>query len=173
MLLLRRYSRFFSNKTNKLSHVTTDNLPTMVNIHDKKVTFRQATAQSKIQLPSNILSLIKDNEIHSKKGPVIATAIIAGTQAVKSTSSIIPFCHPLPIEKCSFDINIEKNNMIIQCQVAVNHKTGVEMEALTGASVAALTVYDMCKALSHKMIITDTKLLKKSGGKSNFLHNET
>ena len=127
-------------------------------------------------------------EVYSKKGPVFATAIIAGTMAVKQTSNLIPFCHPLHIEKCEFSFrlepvsssssvsslpssssspsNAEAAHLYIECTVGISGKTGVEMEALTGASVAALTVYDMCKAASHNMVIEDTRLVFKTGGKS-------
>ena len=101
------------------------------------------------------------------QGPVFSTAIIAGTLGTKQTSSLIPFCHPLPIENCSFDIQLKGNEVHIECSVSTTHKTGVEMEALTGASVAALTVYDMCKSISHNIEILQTKLVKKTGGKSD------
>jgi cyclic pyranopterin phosphate synthase len=97
---------------------------------------------------------------------VIDTAIIAGTMAVKRTHELIPFCHPLAIEGCDFSIGFESSTeLTIRCEVAITHKTGVEMEALTGATVAALTVYDMCKSLSHEIVIAEVRLLEKSGGK--------
>jgi len=91
--------------------------------------------------------------------------MIAGTQAVKRTADLIPFCHPMPIEACNFSIELVDNRIVIDCRVGVLHKTGVEMEALTGASVAALTVYDMCKAVSQQMIIGETRVIRKTGGK--------
>lgn len=104
--------------------------------------------------------------MRAKKGPIIDTAIIAGTMAVKRTHELIPFCHPLAIERCDFTVKfVSATELAIHCEVAVTHKTGVEMEALTGASVAALTVYDMCKALSHEIVVTEVRLLEKSGGK--------
>jgi len=104
--------------------------------------------------------------MRATKGPIIDTAIIAGTMAVKRTHELIPFCHPLAIERCDFTIEFSAPTQLsIRCEVAVSHKTGVEMEALTGASVAALTVYDMCKALSHEIVIGEVRLLDKSGGK--------
>jgi cyclic pyranopterin phosphate synthase len=104
--------------------------------------------------------------LRSAKGPVIDTAIIAGTMAVKRTHELIPFCHPLPIENCRIEIEFASDTeLMIRCTVAITHKTGVEMEALTGASVAALTVYDMCKTLSHEIVIDALHLVEKSGGK--------
>ena len=109
-------------------------------------------------------------EIHSKKGPVFQTAIIAGVMAAKKTHELIPFCHPLGLESCKIQVNVDNNqDLVIVCECKVSGKTGVEMEALTGATVAALTVYDMCKALSHQIIIGETKLLTKSGGKSGYV----
>jgi len=141
----------------------------MVDVGDKKVTKRVATAQSVVVLPEAIMAQFSDNELQTKKGPVFQTAIIAGTMAVKKTSDLIPLCHPLMIESCKIEINVNgKNEVVINCTVAITSKTGVEMEALTGASVAALTIYDMCKALSHDILIKETRLLEKTGGKSDF-----
>jgi cyclic pyranopterin phosphate synthase len=104
--------------------------------------------------------------LRTKKGPVFDTAIIAGVMAAKRTHELIPFCHPLAIERCAFEIDFDgARELLIRCTVAVTHRTGVEMEALTGASVAALTVYDMCKALSHEIVIGEVRLVEKSGGK--------
>jgi cyclic pyranopterin phosphate synthase len=104
--------------------------------------------------------------MRAKKGPIIDTAIIAGTLAAKRTYELIPFCHPLAIERCDLRMEFEsETDLVIRCDVGIVHKTGVEMEALTGATVAALTVYDMCKALSHEIVIADVRLLEKSGGK--------
>jgi cyclic pyranopterin phosphate synthase len=109
---------------------------------------------------------LRADGMRAKKGPIINTAIIAGTMAVKRTHELIPFCHPLAIERCDFTIEfVSPTELEVRCEVAISHKTGVEMEALTGAAVAALTVYDMCKALSHEIVITDVRLLEKSGGK--------
>ncbi|MBT8101047.1 MAG: cyclic pyranopterin monophosphate synthase MoaC, partial [Gammaproteobacteria bacterium] len=115
-----------------------------------------------------VLAAIEGDEINSKKGPVFATAIIAGVMAAKKTHELIPFCHPLGLEKCDISIRLDGNKAKVRCRCKVRHKTGVEMEALTGASVAALTIYDMCKALSHDIVISDTRLLSKSGGKQDF-----
>ncbi len=153
---------------NNFTHLDNKNQPKMVNVGNKKVTKRIAIAKAKIFLGKEIISLFKEDELTTKKGPVFQTAIIAGIQAVKKTSELIPMCHPLIIN--GIDINIEimdNENIEILCTVEIDGKTGVEMEALTGASVAALTVYDMCKAISQKMIIKNTRLIKKTGGKSD------
>lgn len=152
----------------ELSHIDKNNNPTMVDVSDKNITQRTASAQSLIKLPDVIKAAITDNEIHSKKGPVFQTAIIAGVMAAKKTHELIPFCHPLPLESCKISITTtEDKNLLITCHCKVTAKTGVEMEALTGASVAALTIYDMCKALSHDITVSATQLITKSGGKSD------
>ena len=151
----------------KLTHIDAKNNPTMVDVSDKEITLRSATAKSILVLPEIISKEINvDGELNLKKGPVFQTAIIAGTMAVKKTSDLIPFCHPLLITSTKIKINkISNSNLEIICTVKIEGKTGVEMEALMGASVAALTVYDMCKALSHEIRIESTQLLEKSGGK--------
>lgn len=138
----------------------------MVDVGGKKKSKRLAKAQAKIKMGKEILSQFEKGDINTPKGPVFHTAIIAGTQAVKKTSELIPFCHPLMIDGISIDIKLQKDFVIITCIVKCEQKTGVEMEALTGASVAALTVYDMCKSVSHNMEIQEIKLLEKHGGKS-------
>jgi cyclic pyranopterin monophosphate synthase len=152
-----------------LTHISSENLPQMVDISSKVITSRTATAETYISLPKQILEHIKNDEIFLKKGPVIQTSIIAGTMAVKKTYELIPFCHQIPIDSCDFKITF-KDKLLIQiiCTVKSQYKTGVEMEALTGASIAALTIYDMCKAVGQDMKIFDTKLLKKFGGKTNY-----
>ena len=151
-----------------LTHVDKDNRPTMVDVSEKTVTFREAEARSKVILPENILSQLVGGEIQSKKGPVFQTAQIAGTMAAKKTSDLIPFCHPLMIESCKLNIGLnDQREVEISCKVRVYHKTGVEMEALTGVTVAALTIYDMCKAMSHDIVIQETLLVQKTGGKSD------
>lgn len=161
-------------KKTQLTHIDETGNPTMVNVGEKAVTQRTAHARSMVVLGESILqqlALIGDasEEIYTKKGPVFQTAIIAGTMAVKKTSELIPFCHPLPIDGCKIDIQLnEAREVVIDCTVQVTAKTGVEMEALTGASVAALTIYDMCKALSHDIVIKSTQLMEKSGGKRDF-----
>lgn len=140
----------------------------MVDISNKSVSDREAVARSVVHLPDSVRRAIDGDEIHSKKGPVFATAIIAGVMAAKKTHELIPFCHPLGLEKCDIDIRLDGEDAVIECRCKVQHKTGVEMEALTGASVAALTIYDMCKALSHDIVIAETRLLAKSGGKQDY-----
>jgi len=153
---------------NKFSHINKKNQPKMVDVGDKKVTKRAATAKASMFLGAEIISHFEDKELVTKKGPVFQTAIIAGIQAVKKTSELIPMCHPLLINGIDIDIEIiDRENIEIFCTVSMEGKTGVEMEALTGATVAALTVYDMCKSISQKMVIKEVKLLKKSGGKSD------
>ena len=149
-----------------ITHVDKKNRPTMVDISDKKVTLRIATASARVQLPKEVKKTFSDGELITKKGPVIDTAIVAGTMAAKKTHELIPFCHPLSLDSCKIEINTNQvGDLIINCKVSIEHKTGVEMEALTGASVAALTIYDMCKSLSHEIEITDVVLEQKSGGK--------
>ncbi len=148
------------------SHIDAKNLPTMVDVGDKSVTKRIAIAESRVRFPANVAEALRSNGFNSAKGPVFQTAIIAGVMAAKRTHELIPFCHPLGLENCKIAIDMEGDTAVIRCQVGVTHKTGVEMEALTGASVAALTIYDMCKALSHDIVIAETRLLEKSGGRS-------
>ena len=143
----------------------------MVNVIDKKITKRTAVARANMFLGKEIIELLNGSEIHTKKGPVFQTAIIAGVQAVKKTSDLIPMCHPLPLDGIDIDIQfLDKEAIQILCTIEMEGKTGVEMEALTGASIAALTVYDMCKAISQKMIIQELMVLKKTGGKSDILN---
>ena len=151
------------------SHLDKDNQPTMVDVSAKAVTERRAHASARVSMPQAVLDAIQGDEIQTPKGPVFQTAIIAGTMAAKRTHELIPFCHPLGLESCKISIAMNAEGAaVIDCRVRVHHKTGVEMEALTGASVAALTIYDMCKALSHDMVIGDIRLQAKSGGKSDF-----
>ncbi len=151
-----------------LSHVDAGNRPTMVDVGDKAVTRREAEAQARVRLPAAVRAAIDGDEIRAPKGPVFQTAIIAGTMAVKRTHELIPFCHPLPVDGCRIDIRLDGEDALISCRVRVTARTGVEMEALTGASVAALTIYDMCKALSHEMQIDELRLVMKTGGKSDY-----
>lgn len=147
------------------THINEDNQPSMVSIGHKTPTQRLAIAQSVIRVSMEIIKEFKDGELQTPKGPVFSTAITAGTMAVKKCWELIPFCHPIPIETCRFDISVkDSQHIMIHCQVESHHKTGVEMEALTGASVAALTIYDMCKSMSHDMSIVHTELIHKSGG---------
>lgn len=151
---------------NCLTHLDASGRPQMVDVADKSVTRRRAVAQAKVIFPLEVAAALQEGGLRSAKGPVIDTAIIAGTMAVKRTHELIPFCHPLPIENCRISATFETaNELVILCEVSITHKTGVEMEALTGASVAALTIYDMCKAMSHEILISDVRLLEKTGGK--------
>ena len=149
------------------SHVDSGARPTMVDVGDKSVTKRTATAVTRVKFPQSVAQALRDQQFNTPKGPVFQTAIIAGTMAAKRTHELIPFCHPLGIEKCTVLIEMEGDEAVVVCTVSVHHKTGVEMEALTGASVAALTIYDMCKALSHDIVIAETRLVEKRGGKSD------
>lgn len=153
---------------NELTHIDEANRPTMVDVGDKHVTRREATAQSVVRLPPEVVEAIDGDDIQSKKGPVFATAIIAGVMAAKKTHELIPFCHPLGLESCKMDIRMQGSDAVVTARCRVTHKTGVEMEALTAASVAALTIYDMCKGLSHDIVIGDTQLMSKTGGKRDF-----
>lgn len=155
-------------KNNKFSHVDSSGNPTMVDVSEKKSTVRIARAQAVVNLGSEIIRQIKNNELITKKGPVFQTAIIAGVMGAKRTSDLIPFCHPLGIEDCQVSITQEHDKLIISTVAKITGKTGVEMEALTAASIAALTVYDMCKALSHDIRIEEIKLMEKVGGKKNY-----
>jgi len=156
----------------KFTHITDKNQPQMVNVGDKKVTKRKAIARAELFLGATIISHFENDEIITKKGPVFQTAIIAGIQAVKKTSELIPMCHPLQINGVDIDINIiDTEYAEILCTVEIEGKTGVEMEALTGATVTGLTIYDMCKAISQEMVIKEVKLLEKTGGKSDYKIN--
>lgn len=156
----------------EFSHLNKKNQPKMVNVGDKTITKRKATAISRMYLGKKVISHFQNEELTTKKGPVFQTAIIAGIQAVKKTSEIIPMCHPLLINGVDIDIKvIDDSHIEILCTVSIEGRTGVEMEALTGASATALTVYDMCKSISQEMIIKETKLLVKTGGKSD-INNE-
>ena len=152
-----------------LSHIDDRNQPTMVDVSDKRVTSRTAHARALVRLPEAVRAAIRDGDISTAKGPVFQTAIIAGTMAAKKAHDLIPFCHPIGLDGCTIRIELtEAGDAQIDCEARVAHKTGVEMEALTGASVAALTVYDMCKALSHGIVIDDVHLVSKTGGKSDY-----
>ena len=146
-----------------------DGLPAMVDIAGKPANQRTAVAETRVELGAEIIGRFENNDLHGPKGPVLQTAIIAGTMAVKKTSELIPFCHPLPIDGCRLAIDWHGDTVLrIECAVRTTHRTGVEMEALTGATVAALTVYDMCKALSQRIVIGPAKVLAKRGGKRDF-----
>jgi cyclic pyranopterin phosphate synthase len=152
----------------QFTHIDSSGNPKMVDVSEKKITMRIAKAQAVVHLGKRIISEMKGNELITKKGPVFQTAIIAGVMGAKKTSDLIPFCHPLGLDDCQIKIDVKKDRAIISSTVKITSKTGVEMEALTGATVAALTVYDMCKALSHDIVIEEIKLMEKSGGKNDF-----
>ena len=141
----------------------------MVDVGAKNASSREASAEAIVKLPPAVARELARTGHRTKKGPVFDTAIIAGVMAAKRTHELIPFCHPLGIDNCAVEIEAQAGGtIVIRCRVSVHHKTGVEMEALTGASVAALTVYDMCKALSHDIRIEAVQLVEKTGGKQDF-----
>jgi cyclic pyranopterin phosphate synthase len=154
------------------THLDADQHPTMVDVSDKVATKRSATAEARVHFPPAVAAALRASGLRSPKGPVFDTAIVAGVMGAKRTHELIPFCHPLGIENCKIGIDLHGDSAVITCTVTVHHKTGVEMEALTGASVAALTVYDMCKALSHGIVIGDVRLLAKDGGKRSYAAKE-
>jgi len=150
----------------QLTHLDAAGLPAMVDVSAKEVTARSASAECRVRFPPAVAAHLQANGLRSAKGGIVETAIIAGTMAVKRTHELIPFCHPLPIDGCRLSIDWQDESSVrITCTVNTTHRTGVEMEALTGATVAALTVYDMCKALSHAIVIGPAKLIGKRGGK--------
>ncbi len=154
---------------NDFSHLNEQGQASMVNVSTKEVTLRTAKAQSIVVVNDTILSLLENGDIKTKKGAVFQTAIIAGVMAAKKTGELIPLCHPLGLEDCQIAIALnEQKEIVINCTCQLTAKTGVEMEALTGATVAALTIYDMCKAISHNIVIKETKLMEKTGGKNDF-----
>lgn len=140
----------------------------MVDVSDKTITARTAVAFGRVEFPSEVFETLSAQDFLGKKGSIIQTAVIAGIQAVKRTSDLIPLCHQINLSKVQIDIHPVKNALEIRCTVKCIEKTGVEMEALTGVSVSALTIYDMCKALSHDIKITGIQLEQKTGGKHDF-----
>ena len=156
-----------------LTHLDSKNQPAMVDVGGKAVTRRTAHAVAVVTLPPELAALLHDGEIATKKGPIFNTAILAGVMGAKQTADLIPLCHPLPLEDCQVEIGSRaladgSAEAIIHCRVRTHAKTGVEMEALTGATVAALTLYDMGKAVSHGIVIRETRLLEKTGGKTDY-----
>jgi cyclic pyranopterin phosphate synthase len=151
------------------SHLNPEHRPTMVDVSDKTASKRTALAESRVSFPPAVAAALRSSGLRSPKGPIFDTAIVAGVMGAKRTHELIPFCHPLGLESCNIEIELAEDTAVIRCTVSVHHKTGVEMEALTGASIAALTVYDMCKALSHEIVIGPTRLISKEGGKSDYL----
>ena len=159
--------RALSSKT--LSHVdATKGLPRMVDVSNKTTTTRKAIARCRVVFPPDAWDTLTAGGFAGKKGPVLATAVVAGVQGAKRTSSLIPFCHPVALDAC--DVSFEEQELALEvtCAVTTTHRTGVEMEALSGASIAALAVYDMTKALSHSIRAEDLRLVEKTGGKSDY-----
>jgi cyclic pyranopterin phosphate synthase len=153
----------------KLTHLNARNRPAMVDVGAKAVTLRTAVAEARLWLPRAVGAALRASGHRTRKGPVFDTAVIAGVMAAKRTHELIPFCHPLGIENCAIEIGHRTGSQIVvRCEVSVHHRTGVEMEALTGATVAALTIYDMCKGLSHDIRIEQVRLISKSGGRRPF-----
>jgi cyclic pyranopterin monophosphate synthase len=152
------------------SHLDAQNRPAMVNVTDKSVTRRRAHAVALISLPPEVGALLRDGDIATKKGPIFHTAILAGVMGAKKTGELIPLCHPLPLEDCQIEIipAADGTALAIHCRVQTDAKTGIEMEALTGATIAALTFYDMAKAVSPAIVIREIRLLEKTGGKHHY-----
>ena len=158
-----------SKDIRELTHVDRQGRPAMVDVSAKAVTVREATAECRVRFPATVAVQLRNSGLRSAKGGIVETAVIAGTMAVKRTHELIPFCHPLPIDGVRIGIDWHGERALrIECTVKATHRTGVEMEALTGATIAALTVYDMCKALSHAIVLGPAKLLGKRGGKHDF-----
>ena len=157
----------------EFTHLDSAGNPAMVDVGGKPATQRTARARAVVVLGDEIMDELENEEIQTKKGPVFQTAILAGIMASKKTGELIPLCHPLGLDNCRVDIQVnEEREVVIDCTARVTAKTGVEMEALTGAAVAALTVYDMCKAFSHDIVIKEVKLMEKTGGKRDFRREE-
>jgi cyclic pyranopterin phosphate synthase len=153
---------------NPFSHLDPSGNPGMVDVSNKSETIREAKAQSIVFLGKEVVDHFENIAWENKKGSIIQTAILAGTMAAKKTADLIPLCHPLGLDACLFDVQVQTDVLIIQCTCRLAAKTGVEMEAMVGASIAALTIYDMCKSVSKGIIVQETKLLYKTGGKSDF-----
>jgi cyclic pyranopterin phosphate synthase len=151
------------------SHLNESGQPNMVDVTEKLITKRTSTARSIVVLPSVVMQQLVNGDIMSAKGAVFQIAVIAGIMAAKKTGELIPLCHPLGLDNCNIAISVnELQEVVIDCTATITAKTGVEMEALTGASIAALTIYDMCKAMSHDIVIKETRLIEKTGGKRDF-----
>lgn len=155
--------------SDQFSHLDGEGNPQMVNVGGKSITARTATARALVALPSEVLEPLQEQGFSTPKGPVFQTAILAGIMGAKKTSDLIPLCHPMGLDNCEVDVRLREDLKVqIDCTARVHGKTGVEMEALTGATVAALTIYDMCKAFSHNIVIEEVQLMAKSGGKRDF-----
>jgi cyclic pyranopterin monophosphate synthase len=154
-----------------LSHIDNTGKAIMVDVTEKEVTKRTAIASTRIVLPIVIWEEFEKGDIQTKKGSVVQVAVIAGIMAAKKTSDLIPLCHTIGLTDCKIDISKQlENELLITCKITTESRTGVEMEALVGSSVAALCIYDMCKAMSHDIVILETKLIQKTGGKHDFEH---
>ena len=150
----------------KLSHVDPTGRPRMVDVSAKDSTLRTALAECLVEFPPAVAKALHASGWRNAKGPVLDTAVVAGVMAAKRTHELIPFCHPLALERCEIRTEFAGERALrIECEVALTGKTGVEMEALVGASVAALTVYDMVKGLGHGVVLARARLLAKTGGK--------
>ena len=157
------------NKSAELTHLTESDQPRMVDVSGKASTARTAVATCVVSLGPDLLAQMNDGELKNKKGPVFHTAILAGIQGTKLTSQLIPLCHPLPLDSSAVEVTpLGNESVLVTCTARTTGKTGVEMEALTGASVAALTLYDMCKSANPAIVISDLKLSSKTGGKSDY-----
>lgn len=157
----------------EFTHLDSAGNPAMVDVGSKSATRRTARARCTVVLGKEIMDKLEQEEIHTKKGPVFQTAILAGIMASKRTGELIPLCHPLGLDNCQVEIRVnERREVVIDCTARITARTGVEMEALTGATIAALTVYDMCKAFSHDIVIKEVKLMEKTGGKRDFRREE-
>jgi cyclic pyranopterin phosphate synthase len=152
----------------KLSHINAEGNAEMVDVSGKVASSRTAMASGKVCFTAEVFNTLAAQDFLGKKGSIVQTAVIAGIQGVKKTSELIPLCHQINLSKINIEITPENNAFAIKCMVKCNERTGVEMEALTGVSIAALTIYDMCKALSHDIVITEVKLEQKTGGKNDF-----
>ena len=152
--------------TDELTHFDQEGKAVMVDVGEKPSTIREAVAAGEVRMSPDTLKRIIDQQI--TKGDVFAVARLAGIMAAKQTSALIPLCHPLPLSAVAidFDSDVERGRVVIEATTKVTGRTGVEMEALTAVSIAALTIYDMCKAIDKEMLIGDIRLLKKTGGKS-------
>ena len=158
-------------KNKKLSHVNEAGNPQMVDVSGKEITHRTARARAVVNTGEEILKLIKKDELLTKKGPVFQTAILAGVMGAKKTADLIPLCHPLGLDDCQVTIQIKNKKIVIESSTRIAARTGVEMEALTAVSIAALTLYDMCKALTHDIVIEEIRLVEKTGGKKDYTLN--
>jgi cyclic pyranopterin phosphate synthase len=159
--------------SDSFSHLDESGNPHMVDVGAKTATLRTARAQCLVDLGPDVLTRLQGQEWNSPKGPVFQTAILAGIMGAKKTGELIPLCHSLGLDNCQIEIGVNDQNLVvISCTATIHAKTGVEMEALTGASIAALTLYDMCKALSHDIVIKELKLMEKTGGKKDFRRPE-